>query len=327
MLFARYFVLTSVFTFGSLAGLWGAAGSAWAPGVSKSDGWLDANKAHVPYSWEDVDAVGGINSMADANLCWAAQSSNMLQYWQNAYLAAGNTLPAGTPNGYVVGRENKTRRQYQIFEHFVKNWSDLGGAAEYGIPWYLTGEFFSEYPTGWQWSECFGGMEAGGFFKHVYPTASSLNWGDFRLFSYAHNNSDQTFNNLEGFSTLMINGFENLEAVVGLNVYLKKSDGTEIKHALTAWGCDFDAAGLITKIYLTDSDDGELCLDEVAVTQGSDGVYLSDSAGEYTTRVQDFSILSVGKFYPIPEPSAFGLLAGTLALSFGIFRRRRRNRC
>ncbi len=326
MFIARYSALIASLTVCTSLAFGETVGSAWAPGVSESGGWLDANKAHVPYSWEDAVAVGGAggaNSRTDANLCWAAQSSNMLQYWQNAYLAAGNKISAGTPNGYTPGRESATRRQYQIFEHFVGNWTDLGGSAEYGIPWYLTGEFFSAYPTDWRWSECFGGPESGGFFKNIYPSAGTLSGGDFRLFSFTHQNTAQTFADIRGFSNLLINSFENLEAVVGLNVYLKDADGDEYKHALTAWGCDFDAVGLVTKIYLTDSDDGEIRLGEFAVETGSDGLYLTDEGG-YSARIQDFSMLSVGKFYPIPEPSVFGLFAGTLVLSLAIFRRRKR---
>ncbi|MBP3302334.1 MAG: IdeS/Mac family cysteine endopeptidase [Opitutales bacterium] len=317
-------------SFSAVSVFGGTGGSAWAPGVSMEKGWIDVNKAHVPYSWEDAVAVGGGNdlSMTDKSMCWAAQSANMLQYWQNMYVASGRTLATGTPDGFVVGRETATRRQYQIFEHFVSNWTDMGGSSTYGIPWYLCGGFFSDYPTGVLWSECFGGMDKGGFFTDIYPTAGDLNWVDFRSFTYTHQNTEQSFTDVKGFSDVLIGCFKNLNAVVGLNVYLKNnSTSGEVKHALTVWGCDYDAAGMITKIYLTDSDDGEVGLKTVSVQSGSDGkLYLSGYSETETARIQDFSMLSVNKFLvSVPEPSAFGLLAGLAGIFFAGTRRRHRS--
>ncbi|MBQ9758205.1 MAG: IdeS/Mac family cysteine endopeptidase [Opitutales bacterium] len=307
----------------------GTAGSAWAPGVSTEKGWIDANKAHVPYSADDAYAVGGGTdlSMRDKSMCWAAQSANMLQYWQNMYVSSGRTLPTGTPDGFVVGREDKTRRQYQIFEHFISNWTDMGGSCEYGIPWYLCGGFFSDYPTDVLWSECFGGMEKGGFFKDIYASPSALNWGDYCLYTYTQSNSAYTFTNVQGFSSLLINCLEKQNAVVGLNVYLTNDKGAQIKHALTVWGCDYDTAGMITKVYLTDSDDGVVGLRTFALEDRNGNVYLSgysDSSDGYA-RIQDFSMLSVNKFLvSVPEPSVFSLLAGLAGIFFAGTRRRRR---
>ena len=300
-------------------------GSAWAPGVSSGKGWIDVNKAHYPYSGEDAWEMGkgSVSSYTDSNMCWAAQSSNMLQYWQNVYVAAGNVLPAGVPNGYIGGRENKTRRQYQIFEYFIENWTDDGGSAEYGIPWYFSGGFYSEVPTGLGWSEYLGGAEKGGFFKNIYPTAENLkNSGDFLFYTYSSKDSSNTFNSLKGFSSLLINSLQ--DAVVGLNIYVPQSSGTSLKHAVTVWGCDYDAAGIVTKIYLTDSDDGEVALKSFALSENSGSIYLTDYAENGLTRIQDFSMLSVGDFLPIPEPSAFSLTAGTLMLGLAACRRRRK---
>ena len=247
----------------------------------------------------------------------------MLQYWQNAYVAAGNVLPPGTPNGYIDGRENKTRRQYQIFEYFIENWTDAGGSAEYGIPWYFSGGFYSEVPTDFGWSEYLGGAEKGGFFKNIYPTAENLkNSGDFIFYTYSNKDSSNTFNSLKGFSSLLINCLQ--DAVVGLNIYIPQGSGSSVKHAVTLWGCDYDVAGIVTKIYLTDSDDGEIALKSFSLSENSGSIYLTDYTENGLTRIQDFSMLSVEDFLPIPEPSAFSLTAGTLMLGFAACRRRRK---
>ncbi len=300
-------------------------GSAWVSGVSSASGWIDVNKAHVPYSWEDAWEVGNgnTNSRTDASMCWAAQASNMLQYWQNAYTASGNVLPEGTPDGLVVGRENKARRQYQIFEYFVGNWTDRGGDGEYGISWYLSGGFAGKYPTGYGWSECFGGMEKGGFFTEIYPTPGALIGGDYKSYDFTHKNDTSGFSDLLSFSSLLITCLRDDQAVAGLNIYIPQATGNSLKHAVTLWGCDYDAAGLVSKVYLTDSDDGEVALKAFALSEDADGVYLTDYTDAGLTRIQDLSMLSVSRFMPIPEPSAFGLLAGIFMLGVAGFRRRK----
>ena len=303
--------------------VYGEGVSLWVSGVSSASGWIDVNKAHVPYSGEDAWEVGNgnTNSRTDVSLCWAAQASNMLQYWQNAYTAAGNALPDRAPDGLVAGREDKTRRQYQIFEYFISNWSDAGGDGEYGIPWYLVGEIAGNYPTGdYRWSQCFGGMEAGGLFKHVYSSYSDLVGGDFKTYDFAHRNTASEFADISGFSSLLLGCLQDGLAVVGLNIYIPQTSGGTLKHAVTLWGCDYDAAGLITKVYLTDSDDGEVALKSFSLVGNSDGVYLSDYSENGLTKIQDFSMLSVAS---IPEPSAFGLLAGIFMLGFVSSRRRK----
>lgn len=305
--------------------VYGDGGSLWAPGVSANGGWIDVNKAHVPYSWEDAWEVGNgnTNSRTDASMCWAAQASNMLQYWQNAYTAAGNPLPDGVPNGLVVGREDKTRRQYQIFEYFVGNWTDRGGDGEYGISWYFCGGFAGNYPTGYGWSECFGGMEKGGFFTDIYSTPEALIGGDYKSYDFTHKNDTSGFSDLLSFSSLLITCLRDEQAVAGLNIYIPQTTGNSLKHAVTLWGCDYDAAGLVSTVYLTDSDDGEVALKAFGLSEDANGVYLTDYSDAGLTRIQDLSMLSVSRFMPIPEPSVFGLFAGMLTLGFASSRRRK----
>ena len=113
------------------------------------------------------------------------------------------------------------------------------------------------------------------------------------------------------------------QAVVGLNIYIPQASGSSLKHAVTLWGCDYDAAGLVSKVYLTDSDDGEIALKAFGLSEDAGGVYLTDYTDAGLTRIQDLSMLSVSRFMPIPEPSAFGLLAGIFVLGVAGFRRRK----
>ena len=55
----------------------------FAEGVTLTSGWYDVNKK-----------AQGDNG--DINMCWAATSANMIQWFQDRYKAAGKTLPAGS---------------------------------------------------------------------------------------------------------------------------------------------------------------------------------------------------------------------------------------
>ena len=297
----------------------GVAETVWAPGVSESEGWHDVNKAFYPKSQPDIDALGP-NATSDYSLCWAAQASNMLQYWQDAYTAGGYNISSGTPDGRVSGRESSVRRQYEIFEYFVDNWTNKAGYGHYAIPWYMTGEFHQGAPGGSVAQVKPDATGTGGFFKDIYADASALcgsNFnGDFQKTSYA---------DYSAFSSFLVDAFSNRDAVVGLEFfYVDASGGLAGAHAITLWGCEFDENGLVTKVYLTDSDDGAEKLTESGIRVDGDRVYIDSTINGYTNRVTNLTSLSVSKLLAVPEPSAFGLLAGIFAMGLCASRRRRR---
>lgn len=303
---------------GASVALAGVAEAVWALGVSRDSGWHDVNKAFYPRSQTDIDALGP-GALSDYSLCWAAQSSNMLQYWQDAYTSAGYTIASGTPDGRVPERENSVRRQYEIFEYFVNNWTNKGGYGHYAIPWYMTGEFYREAPGSNIAQVKADATGTGGFFTDIYSSASALcgnNFdGDFQKTTYA---------DYAAFSAFLINAFSKRNAVVGLEFfYVSTSGALSGAHAVTAWGCEFDEYGFVTKVYLTDSDDGVEKLVESNITVEDSRVYLDATIGGYKNRVTNLTSLSVSKLLAIPEPSVFGLLAGIVALAFAGTRRRR----
>ena len=51
-------------------------------GVTSASGWYDVNK------------MGDGTLNGDVNMCWAAASANMIQWWQDRYVAAGKSLPS-----------------------------------------------------------------------------------------------------------------------------------------------------------------------------------------------------------------------------------------
>ncbi|MGN0835517.1 MAG: IdeS/Mac family cysteine endopeptidase [Candidatus Spyradosoma sp.] len=283
-----------------------AAGSAWTYGVSRDSGWNDVNKT----------------GNGDSSMCWAAQSADMLGYWQSLYVASGNALPAGAPGG-----------SGEIYEYFTSNWSNKGGNALIAIPWYMTGDFISGYEPYDESTQLNEGADSAGFFSGLYPTVEDLfaydethnPTGDFQVFWYEEKSSPDCFYSYSAFSSILISKLSG-NSVVGLGLTL--STGTlSGGHSVTLWGCDYDDSGLVTTIYITDSDDNWTGIRPVALSGDDSGIYLTDyqKNPEISVSVSKFSALSVERFLAqIPEPSAFGLLAGTLALALVSARRRRK---
>lgn len=311
----------ALFALSLLAGTTCGAASIWAPGVSRESGWVDVNK-----SWN------GDNSM-----CWAAAASNMLEWWQTVYVSAGNSLPENAPSGYVAGRENETTRQYQIFDYFIKNWSNAAGYVYEAIPWYMTGGTVDGFLNN-SASNLVSGADSAGFFKNVYPTSADMaskqsgTWvGDLSVYEYGSGGSmSGNFSSLSEFSNLLIDSFSNASAVsMSVALYNSLTGARMTGHAITLWGCDYDENGNVTAIHITDSDDSALQLKTIQISENESNEIVLDSyyGGSITkvNRFEAFSATSIPNIDSvIPEPSAFGLLAGTFALGFAVSRRRKR---
>ena len=228
----------------------------FAEGVTISSGWYDVNKK-------------GAGDNGDINMCWAAAASNIIQWWQDRYVAAGNTLPAGAING--VG--TKTYGVYSpyelaLMEVFHDDWDNShGGNVEHAIPWYFEGSLYDgKYMSGKATP-----YTAGGYFKSVWSGIepyiyrgykSSLFPSEFpAMYTYCYENywlwGDGS--NLQGqerlayVSDIIVETFE--RGMASLTVSLAANLGSN-HHAVTLWGYEIDnATGLLTRVWITDSDD------------------------------------------------------------------------
>lgn len=218
----------------------------FAEGVTLTSGWYDVNKKSTPQ-----------NAKADAMMCWAASSSNILQWFQDRYVAAGNTLPAGTPNG----TSSAYNYELQIMDAFCDNWDNLvrGGWADSGVIWYFEGKDINTsmgtvnraYPK----------SGTGGYFNSVWSSISA-NMHKWENSSYANqiNNYSWRMNTddpLLEFSRYIVNTFKYGISSMAVAISSNFSGG----HAVTIWGYEIDnATDYITKLYITDSDDGSTSL-------------------------------------------------------------------
>lgn len=347
LLFAAGIAAASLVSAGTLR-----AETVFANNVSLTDGWYDANKLWVGEtedgtSWDETDApedIADSGIATDAGMCWAATASNMIQ-WGYGQVAAG-TFVAGTPAGYDASRAFAARQQLSVYKTFCDTWTDDGNTIANGLAWWLTGEseFESVESPASEPTTTTGGAylaNAAGVSLASYIESIDLIYDDNVSGAYS----------LAELSDGFKESFESRGGVVGLaiNVYNQEKDDVEGGHAITCWGCEFDEDGLLSALYVTDSDD---CVSTDAYSADADASALemvmrrldvtfienddADDSNEYGIAYLfdyvlgvDYRIDTVVTFSPlglIPEPSAFGLFAGACALALAGTRRRRKAR-
>lgn len=209
------------------------AGTYFVSGVTKESGWYDVNKKR------DGQSDG------DFLLCWAAASANVLQWWQDRYKAAGYTLPAGTPDGEGEYYE------LDIFEDGIKPYfPDQGNDTFVCIHWYFTGEDKAENYYGYPHPA----SGSGGYFKDSFSGIMAELGGDAYCqeitgYSIWGRGKSDSRDPLVIWSELVKNQIRQ----GALTMTIRPGVGT--LHGVTLWGFDLNEDGVITSVYMTDSDD------------------------------------------------------------------------
>ena len=229
----------------------------FADGVTLTSGWYDVNK---------LSKNGG-----DINMCWAASASNIIEWWQDRYVAAGNTLPAGA----VTGPSTKSydgigAYNLALMELYRDLWKDndkKGAYTDQAVIWYFEGSNVQEHASE---GSCAQPNAAGGYYSSVWNEILPKVYHEYKsdifpnefydLISKEYNSYSSWGNGsgvsgtdqLKKFSDLVVEFID--RGVVSLAITLNKSGG--LLHATTLWGYEIDnATGMLTKIWITDSDD------------------------------------------------------------------------
>ena len=224
----------------------------FAEGVSQESGWYDVNKV-------------GKGENGDINMCWAAASANIIEWWQDRYKEAGNTLPDGAVSG------PGTTYELALMELYHQQWNnEKGGHVPEAVPWYFEGVYYGEHATAGSQAYPLPGCN-GGYYKdvwsevypHLYHEYSYMfDWyqnlyvGEFNNYYLWGNGSNlQGKERLRAFTDLVVQSID--RGVASMTVSLSSNLST-LLHATTLWGYEIDhSTGLLTRLWITDSDDLE----------------------------------------------------------------------
>lgn len=240
-------------------------GTLFAPGTSQQNGWKDATK-----KWGNFDS----------GLCFAASSSNLISWYLDQY----KKLHPEDTTEYVTEVES-------IFDRFRRGWDTAeGGDQKEALSWYFTGGFPNggSQPT----NNSLNGQELGGYLRGKIPHNNSKNWSlvsydwnsqeDFSVFgsfddnhfpfieeltgNYDYGSYQAPLSTHERFSAHILRQLHYGACTISIT---KENVMGPSGHAVTLWGADYDVkTGLVTAIYLTDSDDGGGRLFKVGIKKG-----------------------------------------------------------
>ena len=284
----------------------------WASGIYQSDGNY--------HGWYDVDKTGD-----DDGMCYAASAANLVAWWQFGRQNSGLSLPSGVP----TAPEDIWGKYKSACEK-----TDEGGVTVCAINWWLSGVYLPATPD--EEARSVVGYDeenvdlitlksfSGYYYDQYSLTEDDL--GDF-FKMYALDPEDEEEKELYAgvFADLLTNG-------AGVSLGLS-SDKGELAHAVTLWGAEYDdVTGVLSMIWLTDSDDNnhQLFSVDVNVDEDANKIYFKDPEkvgygyyeGVYIDQVRAI-LPSVAEAWGIPEPNA-ATLAALMSLVGVATRRRRR---
>ena len=225
-------------------------------GVTPASGWYDVNK------------MGDGTLNGDINMCWAAASANMIQWWQDRYVAAGNPLPASAVTGPGTIFVASAGRKYElaIMDMYHSQWNnDKGCHTTESIPWYFEGVNYGQTATAgsqaypltdggyWKdvWSSIYPHLYHG--YSYMFGWYTDLYTAEYTAYEHWGNGSSLSgVQRHKRFSELVVQFID--RGIISMSVTLNKNGG--LHHATTVWGYEIDnATGLLSRLWITDSDD------------------------------------------------------------------------
>lgn len=252
---------------------------------------LWANGVSESGGWSDFNKTRSDNN--DNDLCWAAAASNIINWWQKQY-----KIPEYVPE------------EDEIWNSFKRSFTDDGSNPHQAFYWWFDGSYS---PPSTNAAKLKADADRAAYY---YP------YGDSCISAY--------MGQYDKMCDFIINSLTN-----GCGITL----GLSFAHEVTLWGIEYDSSSNdITKLWLTDSDDlqneknpgGIFSVDCYKYVYPYGEAYLGikgywGKSADDLVYAQMATALKPATFLEaIPEPSAFGLLAGLGALAVVASRRRRK---
>lgn len=233
----------------------------FAEGVTLTSGWYDVNKV-------------GQGDNGDINMCWAATCSNMIQWFQDRYKAAGNALPPSAVDGPGKTPTGGMGHIYELalMEMFWNEWDNSrGGHIHEALTWYFEGHLNGgEYASpgsqatpksdGGYWKSIWEDVEKSVYtgYENIivagvieYPETYTTSWNNYYL--WGNGTNLEGVERLAKVSELIVEAFDHGMASLTINL---SENMNSVSHAVTLWGYEIDnATGLVTRLWITDSDD------------------------------------------------------------------------
>lgn len=220
----------------------------WADGVSAAGGWKDVDKSAA--------------DPGDDLMCYAASASNLVAWWQER-------------SGLVSAAPTSLEDIWGVYESHRQN-GHMGGDAVAALNWWLSGVYA---PTN-------DAEAARSLFNKVSPDSDIITLQPFDGFYFDQYGLDkENLMSLFSYSSGLENDYlgDLLSAGAGVSLLLQPV-GDAMMHAITLWGAEYNEAGCLSKLWVTDSDDAadedvfqELFSIDVVRDEESDRVYFDMS--------------------------------------------------
>lgn len=237
----------------------------WNEETQTADGWLDANKR-----W---------GSFSDGQLCWAATCSNLVTWWQQQN---AEFIPDRAPTELA-----------DVWNTYRLTFDNNGGDIGQGLRWWLDGD----YGKGLGEKELKGRI---GDFVHGEATLKREDGGFYKgsLWQEIVEGRDLYTISSAGFDLTDMSSSLISAISQGYGVGLSwvtpspyTTSGT-MGHAVTVWGAVYDTeSGLLTALYLTDSDDDKTELTKVGIEPNTSGTMFVKS-GSSKSSIESFTVLN-----------------------------------
>lgn len=237
----------------------------WNEETQTADGWLDANKRWGSYS--------------DGLQCWAATCSNLVTWWQQQN---AEFIPDRAPTELA-----------DVWNTYRLTFDNNGGDIGQGLHWWLDGD----YGKGLGEKELKGRI---GDFVHGEATLKREDGGFYKgsLWQGIVEGRDlytisPVGSTLTEMSSSLVNAISQGYGV-GLSWVTPSpytTSGT-MGHAVTVWGAEYNTeSGLLTALYLTDSDDDKTELTKVGIEPNTSGTMFVKS-GSTKSSIESFTVLN-----------------------------------